>query len=130
MTARVGDQEFFAKLQRQSECLWSRLPELNRRPSNYESDALPTELSRLRMQSLERVSARGLHYTNAKFAVSVASSAHSGMVPLRAGPPFTGRIPPKNRYHRLVIRVIENFLHRRNGRGVRRSELYRILGII
>jgi hypothetical protein len=25
---------------------WSRLPELNRRPSNYESDALPTELSR------------------------------------------------------------------------------------
>jgi hypothetical protein len=26
---------------------WSRLPELNRRPSNYESDALPTELSRL-----------------------------------------------------------------------------------
>ena len=33
--------------------LWSRLPELNRRPSNYESDALPTELSRLRMQSLE-----------------------------------------------------------------------------
>src|SRR5882762_4278155 len=32
---------------------WSRLPELNRRPSNYESDALPTELSRLRMHSLE-----------------------------------------------------------------------------
>ena len=26
---------------------WSRLSELNRRPSNYESDALPTELSRL-----------------------------------------------------------------------------------
>jgi hypothetical protein len=30
-----------------AENLWSRLPELNRRPSNYESDALPTELSRL-----------------------------------------------------------------------------------
>src|SRR4030095_7555453 len=29
---------------------WSRLPELNRRPSNYESDALPTELSRLRLE--------------------------------------------------------------------------------
>src|SRR2546430_10692261 len=30
-----------------SPVIWSRLPELNRRPSNYESDALPTELSRL-----------------------------------------------------------------------------------
>jgi hypothetical protein len=40
---------------------WSRLPELNRRPSNYESDALPTELSRLK---------KLLKYTNAVFAVS------------------------------------------------------------
>src|SRR5262245_55446935 len=27
--------------------LWSRLPDLNRRPTDYESVALPTELSRL-----------------------------------------------------------------------------------
>ena len=33
-------------MKRNLEINWSRLPELNRRPSNYESDALPTELSR------------------------------------------------------------------------------------
>ena len=46
---------------------WSRLPELNRRPSNYESDALPTELSRLRREADAETQ---LQYTNAEFAVS------------------------------------------------------------
>jgi hypothetical protein len=51
-----------------AENLWSRLPELNRRPSNYESDALPTELSRLSSEREVRVGE--LHYTNALFVVS------------------------------------------------------------
>ena len=49
--------------------LWSRLPELNRRPSNYESDALPTELSRLFKRNARCVFEE-LHYTNAQFVVS------------------------------------------------------------
>ena len=49
--------------------LWSRLPELNRRPSNYESDALPTELSRPFKRNASAFSKK-LHYTNAKFVVS------------------------------------------------------------
>lgn len=44
------------------------MPELNRRPSNYESDALPTELSRLRREFAD--ARKQLHYTNAVFAVS------------------------------------------------------------
>ncbi len=48
--------------------IWSRLPELNRRPSNYESDALPTELSRLFKKT--RGALEELHYTNPLIGVS------------------------------------------------------------
>jgi len=33
---------------------WSRLPDLNRRPADYESAALPTELSRLTKRQYTR----------------------------------------------------------------------------
>ncbi len=56
------------------EDLWSRLPELNRRPSNYESDALPTELSRLFSSETPRCVFEEWHYTNAQFVVSSRAS--------------------------------------------------------
>ena len=42
----MGRLHYCAGLLYNLRVIWSRLPELNRRPSNYESDALPTELSR------------------------------------------------------------------------------------
>src|ERR1051325_8507713 len=55
---------------------WSRLPELNRRPSNYESDALQTELSRLRREL--NGARRQLHYTNGVFGVSSGINRTNG----------------------------------------------------
>ena len=47
--------------------MWSRLPELNRRPSNYESDALPTELSRLKAKRSNVIAIYGAAVCSVKF---------------------------------------------------------------
>ena len=57
--------------------MWSRLPELNRRPSNYESDALPTELSRLRLHLTIRIGSFECQAT--RFSSKVEASSASGL---------------------------------------------------
>jgi hypothetical protein len=64
----MGRLHYCAKLLYKLRVTWSRLPELNRRPSNYESDALPTELSRPKRRNSSAETR--LHYTKASFVVS------------------------------------------------------------